>query len=92
MAHIYGQNIAAAESLTGGAAYSWYPELLKSTADAEMAFGINRFVIHTSAHQATEDLPGITLGVGQWFTRHETWAEVAKPWTTYLARSCFMLQ
>ena len=92
VAHIYGQNIAAAESLTGGAAYSWYPELLKSTADAEMAFGINRFVIHTSAHQATEDLPGITLGVGQWFTRHETWAEVAKPWTNYLARSCFMLQ
>ena len=92
VAHIYGQNIAAAESLTGGAAYTWYPELLKPTADAEMAFGINRFVIHTSAHQATEDLPGITLGVGQWFTRHETWAELAKPWTTYLARSCFMLQ
>ncbi len=92
VAHIYGQNIAAAESLTGGAAYSWYPELLKPTADAEMAFGINRFVIHTSAHQATEDLPGITLGVGQWFTRHETWGEMAKPWTTYLARSCFMLQ
>ncbi|MBS1857434.1 MAG: discoidin domain-containing protein [Acidobacteria bacterium] len=92
VAHIYGQNIAAAESLTGGAAYSWYPETLKPTADVEMAFGINRFVIHTSAHQATEDLPGITLGVGQWFTRHETWAELAKPWTTYLARSCFMLQ
>ena len=92
VAHIYGQNIAAAESLTGGAAYSWYPETLKSTADAEMAFGINRFVIHTSAHQATEDLPGITLGVGQWFTRHETWAEMAKPWTTYLSRSCFLLQ
>ncbi len=92
VAHIYGQNIAAAESLTGGAAYSWYPELLKATADAEMAFGINRFVIHTSAHQATEHLPGITLGVGQWFTRHETWAELAKPWTTYLSRSCFMLQ
>jgi alpha-L-rhamnosidase/F5/8 type C domain len=92
VAHIYGQNLAAAESLTGGAAYSWYPELLKATADAEMAFGINRFVIHTSAHQATEDLPGITLGVGQWFTRHESWGEMAKPWTTYLARSCYMLQ
>jgi hypothetical protein len=92
VAHIYGQNIAAAESLTGGAAYVWYPESLKPSADAEMAFGINRFVIHTSAHQATEHLPGITLGVGQWFTRHETWGELAKPWTTYLARSCFMLQ
>ena len=92
VAHIYGQNIAAAESLTGGAAYVWYPESLKPSADAEMAFGINRFVIHTSAHQATEDLPGITLGVGQWFTRHEAWGELALPWTTYLARSSFMLQ
>jgi len=92
VAHIYGQNIAAAESLTGGAAYIWYPETLKPTADVEMAFGINRLVIHTSAHQATEHLPGITLGVGQWFTRHEAWGELAKPWTTYLARSCFMLQ
>jgi len=92
VAHIYGQNLAAAESLTGGAAYSWYPETLKATADVEMAFGINRFVIHTSAHQATEQLPGITLGVGQWFTRHESWGEMAKPWTMYLARSCFLLQ
>ena len=34
----------------------------------------------------------MTLGVGQYFTRNETWAEQAKPWVDYLARASFMLQ
>ncbi len=95
VAHIYGQNIAAAESLTAiGTAWAWSPETLKPTADKELANGLNRFVIHTSVHQPVSDkVPGLGLGpFGQWFTRHETWAELAKPWTTYLARSCYMLQ
>jgi hypothetical protein len=95
VAHIYGQNLVAAESLTaGGGAWSWSPETLKPTADKEMAMGLNRFVIHTSVHQPVSDkIPGLSLGpFGQWFTRHETWAELAKPWTTYLARSSYMLQ
>jgi hypothetical protein len=94
VAHIYGQNLVAAESLTASnGPYIWTPELLKPTADAELAHGLNRFVIHTSAHQPTDQAPGLSLGgVGQWFTRHETWAEVARPWTTYLSRSSFMLQ
>ena len=56
--------------------------------------GLNRFVIHTSVHQPVNDkIPGLGLGpFGQWFTRHETWAEQAKVWTTYLARSSYMLQ
>ena len=39
--------------------------------------GLNRFVIHTSVHQPVDDkIPGLGLGpFGQWFTRHETWAE-----------------
>jgi hypothetical protein len=95
VAHIYGQNLVAAESLTAGSgAWSWSPETLKPTADKELAMGLNRFVIHTSVHQPVNDkIPGLGLGpYGQWFTRHETWAELAKPWTTYLARSSFMLQ
>jgi len=95
VAHIYGQNLVAAESLTAGSgAYTFSPETLKPTADAEMAMGLNRFVIHTSVHQpVTEKRPGLSLGqYGQWFTRLETWAEYAKPWTTYLARSSYMLQ
>jgi alpha-L-rhamnosidase/F5/8 type C domain len=95
VAHIYGQNLVAAESLTAsGGAWSWSPETLKPTADKELAMGLNRFVIHTSVHQPlTEKAPGLGLGpFGQWFTRLETWAEIAKPWTTYLGRSSYMLQ
>src|SRR5450759_2065328 len=95
VAHIYGQNLVAAESLTAsGGAWSWSPETLKPTADKELAMGLNRFVIHTSVHQPlTAKAPGLGLGpFGQWFTRLETWAEIAKPWTTYLARSSYMLQ
>ncbi len=95
VAHIYGQNLVAAESMTAiGSAWAWSPESLKPTADMEMANGLNRFVIHTSVHQPVDDkIPGLGLGpFGQWFTRHETWAEQAGPWLTYLARSCYMLQ
>jgi hypothetical protein len=97
VAHIYGQNLVAAESLTANGnagAWAFSPETLKPTADREMSMGLNRFVIHTSVHQATDDkIPGLGLGpFGQWFNRHDTWAEQAKPWTTYLARSSYMLQ
>jgi hypothetical protein len=95
VAHIYGQNIVAAESMTAiGSAWQWSPEFLKPTADMELANGLNRFVIHTSVHQPVDDkIPGLGLGpFGQWFTRHETWAEEAAPWVSYLTRSCYMLQ
>ncbi len=95
VAHIYGQNLVAAESMTAiGTAWAWSPETLKPTADMELANGLNRFVIHTSVHQPVNDkIPGLGLGpFGQWFTRHETWAEQSKPWLTYLARSSYMLQ
>ncbi len=95
VAHIYGQNLVAAESMTAiGSAWAWSPETLKPTADMEMANGLNRFVVHTSVHQPVNDkIPGLGLGpFGQWFTRHETWAEQAGPWITYLARSSYMLQ
>lgn len=98
VAHIYGQNLVAAEALTAsgwnGTAWSYYPGNLKPTADLALASGLNRFVIHTSVHQPLDDkIPGVSLGpFGQWFTRHETWAANAKTWTDYLARSSYMLQ
>jgi len=95
VSHIYGQKYVAAESLTAmGTAWAWSPRLLKPVADMELASGLNRFVIHTSVHQPVDDkIPGLGLGpFGQWFTRHETWAEQAIAWTTYLARSSYMLQ
>ena len=85
VAHIYGQNIAAAESMTASAApWAWSPATLKPTADQELLNGINRFVIHESAHQplvGPGTKPGLTLGpFGQWFNRNETWADEARPW------------
>ena len=97
-AHVYGRKFVAAESLTAngieGNAYAYYPGNLKLVADLEMANGVNRFVIHESAHQPVDDKkPGLGLMIfGQWFNRHDTWAEQAKAWTDYLARSCYMLQ
>ncbi len=95
VAHIYGQNIAAAESMTAAAApWAWSPATLKPTADQELLNGINRFCIHESAHQPlVGKAPGLTLGpFGQWFNRNETWAEEAGPWIDYIARSSYMLQ
>jgi hypothetical protein len=95
VAHIYGQNLVAAESMTASSgAWAWSPATLKPTADKEMAMGLNRFVIHTSVHQPLLDKkPGLALGpFGQWFNRNETWAEQATPWIRYLARSCYLLQ
>jgi hypothetical protein len=95
VAHIYGQNLAAAESMTAGQApWAWSPATLKPTADQELLNGIDRFVIHESAHQPLiGKAPGLTLGpYGQWFNRNETWAEEAGPWITYIARSSYMLQ
>jgi hypothetical protein len=98
VAHIYGQNLTAAESMTAmgliGNSWSYCPENLKPTADLELANGLNRFVVHTSVHQPVDDkIPGLGLMIfGQWFNRHETWAEQAKAWTDYLARSSYMLQ
>jgi hypothetical protein len=95
VAHIYGQNLVAAESMTAGEApWAWSPATLKPTADQELLNGINRFVIHESAHQPlVGKAPGLTLGpYGQWFNRNETWAEEAGPWVKYIARSSYLLQ
>ena len=98
VAHIYGQNLVAAESFTasgaGGRTYSYSPQSLKYTADIALSCGLNRFVIHESSSQPDDThRPGLDLiGYGQWFNRHDTWAEEAKVWTDYLARSSYLLQ
>src|SRR5258707_8162147 len=88
-AHVYGKNLVAAESFTGGGYES--PYTLKKVADYWLAQGINRLVFHTSAHQPLDTKPGNAM-VGTHLNRNITWAEEAKPFITYLARSSFMLQ
>ena len=95
VAHIYGQNLVGAESMTSnGPAWSFSPNTLKKIADLEFASGVNLFEIHESTHQPVADMaPGLTLGhFGLWFNRNETWAEEAGPWVTYLARCSYLLQ
>lgn len=95
VAHIHGGNVVAAESFTANIKpFNWSPATLKKTADLEFLDGVNRIVIHSTVHQPLQNAkPGLTLGpFGQWFNRNETWAEQARPWTDYLARSSYLLQ
>jgi hypothetical protein len=95
VAHLYGRGPVAAEAFTSGLApWAGSPRTLKRVADAALALGVTRFMIHSSVHQPVEGkLPGLTLGIfGQYFNRNETWAEQARPWVDYLARSTFLLQ
>ena len=95
VAHIYGQNLAGAESMTStGPAWSFAPDSLKKVADLEFDEGVNRFEIHESTQQPVADMaPGLTLGpYGLWFNRNQTWADQAEPWVTYLARCSYLLQ
>jgi hypothetical protein len=95
VAHVYGQNIVAAESLTS-AEHPWAfaPADLRATMDLIFASGVNRPVIHTSAHVPRDDrAPGLSLWIyGQYFNRMETWAGMARPWIDYIARSSLLLQ
>ena len=95
VAHIYGQNLVAAESMTSALSY-WAdsPRTLKHVIDLEFVTGVNRPVVHTSVHQPVDDkVPGLSLLIfGQFFNRHEAWAPLAKAWVDYLSRNALLLQ
>ncbi len=87
--HVYGKNIIAAESFTGGNYESLYT--LKKISDYWFTQGINRLIFHTSAHQPLDTKPGNVM-VGTHINRNITWAELAKPFMDYVSRNMFMLQ
>jgi hypothetical protein len=87
--HVYGKNIIAAESFTGGNFES--PYTLKKISDYWFTQGINRLVFHTSAHQPLDTKPGNTM-VGTHINRNITWAALAGPFITYLSRNAYLLQ
>jgi len=95
VAHIYGQNLVAAESMTSALNY-WAdsPRTLKHVIDTEFLNGVNRPVVHDSVHQPVDDKqPGLSLMIfGQFFNRHEAWAPLARAWVDYMARNALMLQ
>ena len=96
VANIYGRKLVGAESFTAfGRPWGFAPSDLKATADHAFVLGVNRVIIHTSAHQPIEGAsPGFSLAplLGQYFTRTETWAGMAHAWTDYLARNSWLLQ
>jgi len=95
VAHVYGQNLVAAESMTSALSY-WAdsPRTLKRVIDTEFVTGVNRPVIHTSVHSPDDGKePGLSLMIfGQFFNRHEAWGQMARPWVDYIARNSLMLQ
>lgn len=94
IAHLHGRSVVACESLTSiGQPSTYAPRDLQPMIDAIFANGVNRPVIHTSVHQPLDRGPGLSLQVfGQYFTRLESWAEMAKPWIDYVSRNSYMLQ
>jgi hypothetical protein len=95
-AHIHGKRLVAVESLTTQGEQPWAqgPAQWRRMMDRVFVEGMNRVILHTSAHQPfTDRRPGMTLRqYGQHFTRNETWAEDAAEWVRYLARTSFLLQ
>ena len=95
VAHLYGQNLVAAESMTASMSpWAFAPKDLKRFIDMEFVNGVNRPVVHTSVHVPVDDKkPGLSLFIfGQYFNRMESWGEMAKPWVDYIARSSLLLQ
>ncbi|WP_343527498.1 glycosyl hydrolase [Sphingomonas sp.] len=95
IAHLYGKNVVAAESMTAMMEpWAFGPADLKHIVDLQFALGVNRPVIHTSVHVPVEGRePGLSLGgIGQFFNRNESWAELATPWIDYIARNAYLLQ
>jgi len=88
-AHVYGKPLVATETFTGGGYEA--PYTLKKIADYWFTQGVNRLVFHTSAEQPLDTKPGNTM-VGTHINRNITWAELAKPFMTYVARVSYMLQ
>ena len=96
--------IIGAESFTSGAPdpvrpdrWDSHPYSLKSLGDYIYTCGVNRFVIHVSAHQPLMDeklKPGFTCGCnGIHFDRNNTWwKHGAKEWLDYLTRCQSLLQ
>jgi len=96
-AHTYGRRIIGSEAFTSEEGWLIHPYSLKSLGDRMFATGINRFVLHVSAHQAylrEGTYPGLTCGLnGIHFDRGNTWFEHgAKEWVGYLTRSQAVLQ
>jgi len=92
-AHIYGKTEVQGEAFTSFLHWQEGPADLKPLADRAMCEGLNRFIYHTSPHTPPEaGIPGFVYHAGTHFNTTRVWWPKSRPFTDYLARSCFLLQ
>ncbi|KAK9414603.1 putative F5/8 type C domain-containing protein [Seiridium unicorne] len=92
-----GIELVPSEAFTGQPTTSkWteFPYNLKGEGDRIMAFGINRWFLHTFVHQPVDEaVPGMTFGpFGTHFDRMNTWTKQASGWSQYVSRVSYMMQ
>ena len=95
VAHIYGKQLAASESFTGGTlTFEQGPFDLKMLGDKAFCMGINWIVLHTSAHQPYDVYkPGFSLGAaGSHFHRNNIVHADNFGWLDYVARCQYLLR
>ena len=95
-AHLTGDHIVGAEAFTRMQG-DWiaHPYHMKINGDRAFANGVNRYIIHTSAHQPWNDdvKPGFTMGMfGTQFHRNNTWFYQSKEWLKYITRCQYIMQ
>ena len=95
-AELKGKNIVAAEAFTSkpeDGKWQNHPGKMKNPGDLAYVCGINRFCLHTYAHQPVDYAPGFALGrYGIMFSRLSTWWDFSPEWMSYLTRCQYMLQ
>jgi hypothetical protein len=92
-AHIYGKKEVQGEAFTSFLHWQEGPAELKPLADKAMCEGLNRFIYHTSPHTTPDaGVPGFVYHAGTHFNSTRVWWPKSRPFSDYLARSCFLLQ
>lgn len=97
VAHVNGRPIASAETLTAspedlrGDKHPWST---KAETDLAFALGINEMALHVVPHNPWPKLrPGMMAGpYPPLLTVTQPWAEFARPWVDYLARTAHVLR
>ncbi|WP_168442151.1 glycosyl hydrolase [Pontiella desulfatans] len=91
-----GKKVLGAESYTRSHGdWTAHPYLMKTTGDRMFCQGVNRFIFHTSVHQAFRDdvKPGVTHGrFGFQNHRNNTWFYEGEAWIKYITRCQHILQ
>ncbi|MDR1860770.1 MAG: hypothetical protein LBR06_07630 [Bacteroidales bacterium] len=94
----FQKRIVGAEAFTGMEAtcqFTETPAMLKRPADMGYNFGVNRYYLHSWAHNPFGDQyrPGFVFAhYGTHFSRLQTWLEPGKAFFTYLTRCQMLLQ